>query len=376
MRLLVDCHCFDAGETQGLNTYIRCLYQAMISQADDITFVLAAQNLPNIKRLFGHRKNIEYVKLGNHSRLYRLLVEFPSIINKQKIDLAHFQYIAPRVANCMTIVTVHDILFEDYPHFFPLSYRLSRHFLFKESARRADMLLTVSDYSRKRISEVYRIPENDIYITHNGVSNDFRKLDKVESARYIKERFGIADYILYVSRFEPRKKQVSLLQAYKELRLDRQGVELVLIGIKSIPDPLFDQMYEECDDELKNHIHILNHVPYQELLKWYAAASLFVYPSEAEGFGIPPLEAGACGVPVICNNKTAMQDFTFFGDNLISTDNKTILNERILTLLKEGKDDKMQEKTREDIFTNYSWDLIAQDFLKRLREKFNDYQKK
>lgn len=376
MRLLVDCHCFDAGETQGLNTYIRCLYQAMISKANDITFVLAAQNLPNIKRLFGHRKNIEYVELGDHSRLYRLLVEFPRIIKKHKIDLAHFQYIAPRVSNCRTIVTVHDILFEDYPHFFPLSYRLSRHFLFKESARRADMLLTVSDYSRKRISEVYKIPNNDIYITHNGVSNDFRKLDKQESALYIKERFGISDYILYVSRFEPRKKQVTLLQAYKDLRLDRQGIELVLIGIKSIPDPLFEQVYEECDEELKSHIHILNHVPYQELLKWYAAASLFVYPSEAEGFGIPPLEAGACGVPVICNNKTAMQDFTFFGDNLISTDNQTMLNDRILALLKDGKDSKIQENIREEIFTNYSWDLIAQDFLKRLRENFNDHQKK
>lgn len=339
--------------------------------ADDITFVLAAQNIPNIKRLFGHRKNIEYVRLGDHSRIYRLMVEYPRIIQKYRIDLAHFQYIAPWVATCKRIVTVHDILFEDYPNFFPFSYRLSRHFLFKESAKRADMLLTVSDYSRRRISDVYKIPESDIYITHNGVSKDFRRLDRDACTEYISKTFGISNYILYVSRFEPRKKQVTLLQAYKDLRLDRKGVELVLIGIKSIADPLFDQKYEECGEELKSHIHILNHVPYAELLKWYAGASLFVYPSEAEGFGIPPLEAGACGVPVICNNKTAMQDFTFFGDNLISTDNTELLKSRIIDLLEEGKDSEKLTKIREDIFSNYSWDIIARDFYKRLKEKFN-----
>lgn len=370
MRLLVDCHCFDSGETQGLNTYIRCLYQSLISTAKDITFVFAAQNLHNIKRLFGYRKNIEYVRLGNHSRLYRLMAEYPRIIKKHRIDVAHFQYIAPWSANCKMIVTVHDILFEDYPRFFPLSYKLSRHFLFKESAKRADMLLTVSDYSRQRISNIYKIPEKDIFITHNGVSNDFRKLDNKECADYIESTFGISRYILYVSRFEPRKKQVTLLQAYKDLRLDRQGVDLVLIGIQSIPDPLFDRVYDECSEEMKSHIHILNHVPYPELLKWYAGSSLFVYPSEAEGFGIPPLEAGACGVPVICNNKTAMGDFTFFGDNLISTDNTKLLHSRMLALLENNESTDILDEVKNDIYRNYSWDSIARDFYHKLKSKF------
>ncbi len=368
MRLLVDCHCFDAGETQGINTYIRSLYKSLIRISNDITCVLAAQNLANIKRIFGNQKNIEYVKLGDHSRLYRLMIEYPRIIKKHKIDLAHFQYIAPRVKGCKTIVTVHDILFEDYPKFFPLTYRLSRHFLFKESAKRANLLLTVSDYSKHRISDVYKIPEKDIYITHNGVSNDFRKLDPKACEDYIRDTFGISNYILYVSRFEPRKKQVTLLNAYKELRLDKRGIELVLIGVKSIPDPLFEKAYEECNDELKSHIHILDSIPYAELLKWYGGARLFVYPSEAEGFGIPPLEAGACGVPVICNDKTAMEDFTFFGDNLISTDNSELLNSRILSLLDSPKDEKNLAKIREDIFNRYSWDVIAHDFKKVLKQ--------
>lgn len=370
MRLLVDCHCFDAGETQGINTYIRWLYKSLIKISNEITFVFAAQNPANIKRIFGNKKNIEYVRLGDHSRLYRLMVEYPRIIKKYNIDIAHFQYIAPRVNNCKTIVTVHDILFEDYPRFFPLTYRLSRHFLFKESAKRADMLLTVSDYSRRRISEVYKIPEKNIYITHNGVSTDFLKINLDSCADYIRDTFGISNYILYVSRFEPRKKQVTLLNAYKELRLDKKGIELVLIGVKSIPDPLFDKAYEECSDELKRHIHILDNIPYAELLKWYGGARLFVYPSEAEGFGIPPLEAGACAVPVICNDKTAMEDFTFFGDNLISTDNSELLNSRIMTFLDEGKDETHLAHVRNEIYRNYSWDVIAKEFKRNIESKF------
>ncbi len=367
MRLLVDCHCFDAGETQGINTYIRCIYQSLISIADDITFVFVAQNIPNIKRLFGEKKNIEYVQLGDHSRLYRLLVEYPRIIKRHKIDATHFQYIAPHVKGCKSIVTVHDILFEDYPNLFPLSYRLSRHFLFKESAKRADLLLTVSDYSKNRLSEVYKIPLNDIYVTPNGVSNDFRELNKQDCAKHISQKYGISNYILYVSRFEPRKKQSNLLKAYKDLRLDLQGIDLVLIGIKSIPDPEFEREYAECDDQQKRHIHILNHVPYEELLKWYAGARLFVYPSQAEGFGIPPLEAGACNVPVICNNKTAMQDFTFFGDNLISTDDPQLLKSHMTSILNEEESEEKLAKVRQEIFQNYSWDNIAKEFYKKLK---------
>lgn len=373
MRLLVDCHCFDAGETQGINTYIRWLYQSLIPISKDITFVFAAQKPANIQRIFGNRKNIKYVKLGDHSRLYRLLVEYPRLLKKYKIDAAHFQYIAPRASNCKMIVTVHDILFEDYPRFFPLSYRLSRHQLFKESARRADMLLTVSDYSRNRISDVYKIDKDDIYITHNGVSDDFRKTDPIVCTNYIRDTFGISNYILYVSRFEPRKKQATLLNAYKELRLDEKGVDLVLIGVKSIPDPLFDQTYESCSDELKSHIHIYDSIPYHELLKWYGGARLFVYPSEAEGFGIPPLEAGACRVPVICNDKTAMEDFSFFGDNLINTDNQDLLKSRIMTLLEKDHDEDQLAKIKDDIFHNYSWDIIAREFRENLVQKMKDW---
>lgn len=370
MRLLVDCHCFDEGENQGINTYIRELYKSLVPIAPDIRFVFAARDTDRLKDIFGTHRNVEYLGLGNHSKYYRLAIEYPQLIRTNKIDAIHCQYTLPAIKNCKTIVTIHDILFEDYPSFFPLGYRISKHLLFKTSALRADLLLTVSDYSKKRISAKYNIKESDITVTHNGVSPDFFRLNREECAEYVRNEYGISSYILYVSRFEPRKKQVSLLNAYKNLRLDKKGYELVFIGIKTISDPLFDGALQGCDDEMRRHIHIFENVPYQSLLKWYGGASLFVYPSEAEGFGIPPLEAAAAGVPVVCNNKTAMADFTFFGENLIPTDDVSMLESRMKTLLSEGRKSVSLADIGNEIASRYSWDKIALEFKKSLESTF------
>lgn len=370
MRLLVDCHCFDEGENQGINTYIREIYKSLVPIAPDIQLVFAAQNLDKLKSMFGEHRNVEYVGLGNHNKYYRLAIELPSLVKAHAIDAIHCQYTSPAIKNCKTIVTIHDILFEDFPTYFPLGYRMSKHLLFKSSALRADLLLTVSDYSRKRIAAKYNIREERIVVTHNGVSGDFFGLDEGECAEYIKKEYGISKYILYVSRFEPRKKQVALLNAYKNLRLDKKGYQLVFIGIKTIEDPLFDGALAGCDEEMRRHIHILENVPYKSLLKWYGGARLFVYPSEAEGFGIPPLEAAASGVPVICNNKTAMADFTFFCENLISTDDVTLLESRMKVLLKEERNNASLAQVRKEIASRYSWDKIALKYKKSLESTF------
>lgn len=370
MRMLVDCHCFDEGENQGISTYIREIYKSLVPLAPDIQFVFAAQNTDKLVKMFGEHDNVEYVRLGNHNKYYRLFIELPSLVRLHGIDTIHCQYVSPVIKNCKTIVTIHDILFEDFPTYFPLGYRLSKHLLFKTSALRADLLLTVSDYSRGRIASKYNIDENRIVVTHNGVSRDFFNLDEKECAEFIRREYGISKYILYVSRFEPRKKQVSLLNAYKNLRLDKEGYELVLIGIKTIGDPLFDSALDCCDEEMKRHIHILENVPYRSLLKWYGGASLFVYPSEAEGFGIPPLEAAAAGVPVVCNNKTAMADFTFFGHDLIPTDDVTLLESRIKILLAEGRGNKSLEDVSREIALRYSWDKIAMEYKKSIELTF------
>ena len=292
----------------------------------------------------------------------RLLVEVPQVIKKYKIDAAHFQYISPLIKNCFTIVTLHDILFKDYPNLFPLSYKLSKDVLFKLSARRANLLFTVSQYSKERINHHYGIPKEQIFVTPNAVSEDFFNIDKANAEDFVQSK-GIGKYILYVSRIEPRKNQITVLKIYDEMALWQKGYDLVFIGRKTLPTPKFDFYLKSMNNDVSRHVHIYNQVNYHELKFWYRAASLFIYPALAEGFGIPPIEAGAAEVPCICNNKTAMRDFTFFGKNLIDISNASQLKQAIEENLLPPT---YTSQISIAISKKYNWKVIAQNYYRIL----------
>lgn len=364
MKLLVDAHCFDYATSEGINTYIKGLYGALTRIASDIDFYFAAQKIDKVELLFGHVANVHYIQLTATNKIKRLLTEFPCIIQRYGIDYAHFQYTSPLIKNCKTIITLHDILFKDYPQMFPLGYRLTKGILFGLSARRADLLFTVSDYSRSRIALHYGIDKNKIYVTPNAVSEDFFHIDANQAHAFVKRK-GVRKYILYVSRIEPRKNQIALLRAFHDLRLVEKGYDLVFIGRKTLPVPDFDELLASLPKEEKQHIHIYNQVSYEELKLWYKAASLFVYPALAEGFGIPPIEAGAAGVPCVCSNLTAMSDFTFFENNLVDVTNSETLKSAIVANLSSLSIDT--NKICSAIHSKYNWQSIAENFYMQLR---------
>lgn len=368
MKILVDAHCFDYNTTEGINTYIKGLYSELVNIATDIDFYFVAQNTEKVKHIFGQGDNIHYINLASKNKIYRLLFEFPAIIKKYGIDVAHYQYTSPLIKNCKNIVTLHDILFKDYPKMFPLSYRLIKGFLFKLSAKRADLLLTVSNYSARQIAQHYNIPINKIGVTPNAVSEDFYSIDKNEAADFVKSQ-GFEKYILYVSRIEPRKNQIALLKAYNELQLWKDKYDLVFIGRRTLATPDFDAYYEQLPEEIKSHIHIYNQVSYQDLKLWYKAASLFVYPAVAEGFGIPPIEAGATGIPCVCSNRTAMGDFKFFNDNLVDPMNLDDLKNQIIKNLKQ-QDKGLLSEIQKQIYSTYNWRSIASNYYVELKRYF------
>ena len=366
MRLLIDAHCFDYDTSEGINTYLRGLYNALIPKAKDIEFYFAARNIEKLKTIFVKADNVHYICLRQQNKVLRLLTEFPQVVSRYNIDCAHFQYTSPLIKTCKTIVTLHDILFMDYPHLFPIGYRISKRLMFGLSAKRADLLLTVSDYSKGRITHHFNIPADSIIVTPNAVLNDFCHVDKNEAKAFAASK-GITKYILYVSRIEPRKGQLALLHAYLDLRLAQRGYHLVLIGRRTLQTLEFDKMIKVAENEVPGKVHIFNQVSYEDLQKWYRAADLFVYPAIAEGFGIPPIEAGMAEIPCICNNKTAMRDFTFFGSNLIDTNDEILLKNRIEENLQESPD---TSRIRQEIEQIYNWEHIARKYYSVLKSKF------
>lgn len=353
IKILVDAHIFDLSY-QGTTTYIEGLYNAL-AMHEEFEIVLCAKNVTHIKSIFPH-PNFKFIQLKSRSKYKRLAFEIPAIIRKEKIDFAHFQYITPLMKGCKFINTIHDLLFLDFPEYFPWSYRVSKKFLFRSSARKSDVICTVSEFSKKSLIKHFKLDPAKIVVTPNAVS----PMKKMDSPSELDK----SPYILCVGRFEPRKNQLQLLEAYKELKLHERGYHLVFVGGRKerIEIDYFKKLNTQLNSEIRPFVHFYENLDREKLCNLYQNAAVFVFPSLAEGFGIPPLEAGLAGVKVICSNQTAMQDFDFFKYHY--NPKKESLNKLLEAALNDSQ--YPFEATQAKISSSYNWEAIADEFARTL----------
>lgn len=366
MKLLIDAHYYDGRPAEGVNTYLKGIYSLLPSMAPDIDFYFASPLGDGLSEVLGSAQNVHYIKLHHNTRRGRLLYEFPRLVRKHRFDAAHYQYVAPPEKKCPTIVTLHDLLFVDFPHNFPWWYRVSRDRLFRHSAAKSDAILTVSEYSRERIAEHYGISLDNITVTHNAVDPEFFNAERESAKSRIYSR-GIRPYILNVSRLEPRKNQFALVKAFTELELDRRGYDLVLVNRTDIGVPEMERYLEALPAQRRKRIHRMEGMSHHELIDWYAGAELAVYPSLAEGFGIPPLEAAATLTPSLCHNATAMREFTFLGDNLADLSDADTLKRRIEANLASPPDSAELKRIAHQVSERYNWKTSARKVLDTIK---------
>jgi glycosyltransferase involved in cell wall biosynthesis len=204
-----------------------------------------------------------------------------------------------------------------------------------------------------------------VHIIPNGVGPAFfEPYDKERSKELIAKKYGVRKLILYVSRIEPRKNHDSLLNAYLELELYRKGYSLVFLGHQTIRSPRLERILDGLPEDIRKFIRIIGKVDDAGLLDFYRAADAFVYPSKAEGFGIPPLEAAALKVPVICSNSSAMEGYSFFEEYHINPVDPGLLRSKLSAIIDDPPGEGWLSGLSTRIRREYSWELGAERLYK------------
>ena len=204
-----------------------------------------------------------------------------------------------------TVVTIFDMSFVRYPGRLTRSRRWYLTWFTRLSARRARRVIAISESGRREIAELLGIDPARIDVALPGVSADFRPVPAHEVAAFRAQK-GLPDrFILYVGTLEPRKNLETLVRAYASLP-QRKQVKLVLVGAKGWQTDPFFRLIEQLD--LAQDVILPGYSAPGELPLWYASAEVFAFPSLYEGFGLPVLEAMACGSPVVVSDATSLPE--------------------------------------------------------------------
>lgn len=238
-------------------------------------------------------------------------IDIPNILTNTGIDVYHVPQNGiglPKVKNCPFVITLHDVIPYRMPETVgPQYYEIYMREI-PEIIPLCDAIITVSEYSRDDIAKALSYPKDKIFVTHLAAEDIYYPRNKKLCKEFIREKYGIEDkFILYVGGFSPRKNIKGLIQAFSIIKpkLDEK-IKLVILGKKG--RSYYDYRDLAYSLGLKEDVIFTGYVPVEELPLFYNAAYIFCYPSFYEGFGLPPLEAMACGIPTIASNVTSIPE--------------------------------------------------------------------
>ena len=263
------------------------------------------------------------------------------------------------------ICTIHDLIPLEHPEWFSRKFSAWYQYLLPRLARRAAHLIAVSEYTKFRLQELLQIPAGRITVIPNGVDPSFHTAapERIVEARTALG-IGSGAYLLCVGSVEPRKNIVRLLEAWRIAQSRVAGdVTLVVAGGSGMSGVFSEVLL----GNLPARVHFTGYVPERHLTALYSGATAFIYPSLYEGFGIPPLEAMACGVPVITSNVTSLPEVTGGAAILVDPTKPDDMAEAIVELF-ENEDLRRQlipKGLARAAF--YSWDDAAIATRKLLR---------
>ncbi|MCX2726226.1 glycosyltransferase family 1 protein [Thermomicrobium sp. 4228-Ro] len=286
----------------GTERYAQCIVEHLLQIATPFRFRLFVRgplelSVPAERAEF---RVIPFPRLWTHVRLAAELVRHP-------VDLLFVPaHVLPVWCPVPGVVTVHDLGYRYEPEAHPLLQRLYLEFGTLRSVRQARRVIAISQATARDLVRFYRVPPERIAVVPHGVDRQFSPRTAEEVAR-VRERYGLhKPFLLHVGTLQPRKNLVRLIRAFERVAATDHELELILAGKRGwLAEPIETAIRSS---PVRQRIRVLGHVVDSDLPALYSAAELFVFPSLYEGFGLPVLEAMACGIPVVTSRRGALAE--------------------------------------------------------------------
>ncbi len=349
MKIGIDVHSAHQRKT-GIGVYTHNLVRGLRSVDTANEYILYGDSRPrNLKTL---------------ERIARENTYIPARSFWDRLDLLHIPgYSVPLFSKGTLVVTVHDLIGMIYPENLALMSRFYWGTWLPMVVGRADKIIADSYNTKRDIIKLLGIPEAKIRVIHLAADPKFRPVRDPLALHQVKRRFNLAKpFVLYVGTIEPRKNLIRVMEAWSQVRRRTKiPYQLVITGFQA-------WAYHEVSDlarrlEIKRDVVFTGYVRDEELPLLYNACDLFIFPSLYEGFGMPVLEAMACGVPVLTSNTSSIPEVA--GEDAVSVD-PTDVDKMALAIQQILEDAALRERLRQagpKRAAQFSWEKTARQTL-------------
>ena len=370
MRIGIDARIYGPGFT-GIGRYVHELISNLLEIDDENEYVLF-MNSPEYEDFTPPNKRVTKVLANARHYSFSEQFTFWLMLRKQKIDLVHFTHFnAPILYTRPSIVTIHDLTLHFYPgkKMTSLYRRLAYQLAIKSVTRHASRVIAVSENTKKDLIELTKVPSGKIEVIYEGVNPEFKEVTRRSVLSDIKKKYGIVKpFILYTGVWRSHKNLVNLIKAFSYLKKDEKfDGQLVITGKE---DPLYVEVRSTIQNlGLEGDIVFTDMVPEADLPALYSAATVYVFPSLYEGFGLPPLEAMACGTPVAASKAACIPEICGEG-NAVFFDpyDPTDISDSVMKIwVNESLQQELIAKGRERV-KEFSWRKMAKEVLKMYHE--------
>lgn len=314
----------------GIHRYIYQVLRHLPPEEDVAYYVYTRSAAPALRRL-----RLIGTRWPTERRAARILWEqiaWPWLARRQELDLLHaMAFVTPLATAVPSVVTVYDLSFIHYPDRFPALQRRYLAGQTRRSCRAARRVIAISESSRQDVHRHFGVPLSRIDVVTPGVDERYRPLPAAAVDAF-RRREGLPErFILHVGTLQPRKNLITLIEAVAAL--DDPHIPLVLVGGKGW---FFERIFARAAAlGVEDRVHFTGYVPDEALPLWYNAASLFAFPSVYEGFGLPVVEAMACGAPVLAAGVSSIPEAAGTAGLLFDPQDVTALRDRITAVLQD-----------------------------------------